>query len=197
MAKKKKGSGIRSIVIAIVLLVFACITLAGIFIFTDSKTGRFKSFFIEIDGKMLLKDTPITLIENTEKTIKAKYLLPSKENMPFKATIVFADDMPIVAYGENSGKKYIIDKKSDFSKQFNLKIDGENITLSIAKWNMSAIISANSGEPVTLNKYHENYTKPLFTLVISTFDESISYNLPIFAEIPVASVTINNDNIVI
>lgn len=193
MAKKK--GGIAGIVIAIVLLIIACVSLAGVFILTDSNTGNFKSFFIEIDGKMLLKDTPITLTEKNKKTIKAKYLLPSKDNMPFKAKILFADDVPIIAYGANIGKKYLINNNSDLSNQFNLKITGENITLSINKWDMLAIISANAGESVTLNKFHENYSKPLFVLTISTFDDSVRYNLPIFADIPVSSVVIDNDSI--
>lgn len=196
MAKKQsKGLGIGKIITLTILLIVAGAVIYGLIFFTNGGTDSFKSFFIEIDGKIVVMDTPITLAEYTERTIKAKYLLPTNEDMTFKAKIVATDERVYSAKLSNAGTTEKINSTVDVSKQFNLKIDGENITFSIAKWNVQEIISAKCGEPVTLEDFTEDYTKPYFILVISSFNDKIVYKLPIMAEIPISEITIDKDNV--
>lgn len=193
MAKKKSGTLVKviAIIAAVLVIVFA---VGMIYRFTNGFNEDFKTFYVEHDGKQVLSaESTTTLKRGEEHRFDVKYTFDfvTSETRDYSVKVVSHAQEPFAYYVND--REYLYQDGIDLTAAFDIKKEDTYFTVKISNGStLQTVLQAlNKDKTVAVDETIEGKQPYLYTLVISSYNKSITYQIHFAIHIPVQGIYID------
>lgn len=178
--------------VAVVLLV--ALAVGMIFKFTNGFNEAFKTFYLEQDGKQILaSETEATLVRGEEYRYEVKYTFDSDKAEPKGYNVKIVPNEEIELSFRTDGKQYLYAEAKELTGAFNVKKEASAFTFSVPKdQSLKSVLEKVYGKTVEVEEPKGN----LYTLVVSSYNEKVTYKIDFTVITAVKGIELNTGSIV-
>ncbi|MBR4419317.1 MAG: hypothetical protein IKT32_00390 [Clostridia bacterium] len=189
------------IVIGIIILALVGFGIWFVLDNTDGGTGSFKTFTVSLNGEEIESQEYDFYVERGESyTFDMKYTLNIGENKSkgFNVKVVPNYDAGITDFSVGD-RVYSLYGEKDLTKCFDIEMNENSFTLSIPEdFSLKTVLDElYKGKTVNLNPIYLEESKPFYTILISSHDESYAYEINFGVNVHVKGITIQPEEIVL
>lgn len=178
--KKIINKTIVKVVVYIVIFVILAGTIAMVFRFTNGFNEPFKTFYVEYNGEQITASkTKISLLEGKKHRFDVKYTFNYENTkLPFNVSIRAnnnAEESFDFMVDENI---YAFYAEDDITKAFDIEIYETYFVINVSEYeNVETILKKLYPNNTVIVPYDAFTLSYPFTLVISSYNESVVYNI--------------------
>lgn len=197
--RKKTVNIIIKVVSAILILALLVAGIALIYRYTNGFNEDFKTFYLEYNGeKILQSESELSFTHGTEATFRVGYTFDVGEKSREYSVKVVPNEAESFDYtvGDYSLTWGTTVETEDLSEFFSLKKDESSFTLTfpVGMTAETLLQSLYPGQEVTVADDDSLSMKTLYTLVVSSYNEKITYAVNFSVRQPV--VELDRDHII-
>lgn len=181
--------------LALLLIVVA---LVGFFaFFTNDFTDEFKTFYVENNGQILSDNNEIAIPCGEDIRFDCKYtfgFLSKKETKGFNVKVIpnITDETDFDFTVD--GQPYSYSGEKDLSGLFNITKNDNAFSINIPKGTtMQSLLSSIYSDKVVIVPDTVIMNKPYFSIVISSYNDKVSYNIKLNLNTTVTKVILDNE----
>ncbi len=178
--------------VAVVLLVALAVGL--IFKFTNGFNEDFKTFYLEQDGKQILtSETDTAFVRGEDYRYEVKYTFDSGKSEPKGYNIKVLPNSKIKLSFKVGGKTYSYADAKELTEAFTIKKEAGAFTVSIPKeLSLKSVLEKLYGKTVEV----EEPQGTLYTLVVSSYNEKVTYKINFGISIKVEEIELDKDSVI-
>lgn len=197
--QSSKGKTIAT-VIGYVLVVVILVTVVGlIYRFTNGFNEDFKTFYIEYDGNQIFTtDSKMSLDTGTTYRFDVKYTFDTENSEPKDYSVKVIPNVERDFDFTVDGERYLFSKEADLTSAFDLKKQDTyfEITISSDFCLRYVLQSCYPGQEVVVPDEAEIGNTYPYTLVVSSYNDSVVYKIDLSVGVDVIGVTLDQTEIV-
>ncbi|MCM1219805.1 MAG: hypothetical protein NC548_35490 [Lachnospiraceae bacterium] len=178
--------------VAVVLLVALAVGL--VFKFTNGFNEDFKTFYLERDGEQILSsETETAFARGEEYRYEVKYTFDSDDAEPKGYSVKVVPNGKVKITFKVGNKQYSYAEANELTEAFTIKKEASAFTLAIPEnQSLQSVLEKVYGKTVEVEEPQGN----LYTLVVSSYNEKVTYNIHFCVETKVNGIELDKDGIV-
>ena len=193
MTNPKRNTLIR--VISVIVDILLLVGIVGIvYAFTNGFNEDFKTFYVEYDGKRVLtSESEATFRTEQTITFDVKYTFDSGNTEPRGYGVKVMPNTKLDFSFKAGGKQYLYADAKELTSAFGIKKEASAFTLSIPKdFTLKTALEKAYGKTVEV----EEPTGYPYILVISSYNEKVTYKITFGIVVNVSGIEVDKDGIV-
>ena len=196
---QSKGQTAAKVIGVILVLALLAGIVAVIYRFTNGFNEDFKTFYVEYDGEQILTtDSELHLVSGNMHRFDVKYTFDTENAEPKDYSVKVVPNTERDFDFTVDGERYLYSKENDLMSAFGLNkqdtyfelVLPEDFTLQYA------LQSCYPGKEVIVPEEAEQGNPYPYTLVISSYNESVTYNIDLSVGKEVTGVMLDPEQII-
>ncbi len=183
--------------ILVILIIFATVGL--VYRFTNGFNEDFKTFYIEHNGKQILTtNSKMTLNEGETYRFDVKYTFDGSKSEPKDYHVKVVPNVEKDFDFTVDGERYLYSKEKDLTAGFGLKKSDTYFELTLKeKMNLQSVLSSvYEGKTVEVSQEAEMSNQYPFMLVVSSYNDNVTYNIRFNFHISVTGIELSKTEII-
>ena len=196
---QSKGQTAAKVIGVILVLTLLAGIVAVIYRFTNGFNEDFKTFYVEYDGKQILTtESEMRLVSGNTHRFDVKYTFDTGNSEPKDYNIEVIPNAERDFDFTVDGERYLYSKESDLTSAFGLNKQDTYFELAIPQgFGLEYVLqSCYPGKEVVVPEEAEQGNPYLYTLVISSYNESVVYRIDLSVGEEVTGVTLDPEQII-
>ena len=185
---------VAKIITGVIIVLIAALAVGLIFKFTNGFNEDFKTFYLEQDGKQILvSETETAFRRGEEYRYETKYTFESGKSEPKGYNVKVIPNGKIELSFTADGKQYSYADAKELTSAFSIKKEANAFTLTIPEnQSLKGVLEKVYGKTVEITEPNGN----LYTLVVSSYNGKVTYNINFAVVTPVKGIELNTDSII-
>ncbi len=182
------------IITGVIIVLLVALAVGLVFKFTNGFNEDFKTFYLEQDGKQILTgETERTFVQGEQYRYEVKYTFDSGKSEPKGYNVKVVPNGKIKLSFKADGKQYMYADAKELTGAFNIKKEASAFTISLpAELTLKSVLEKVYGKTVEVEE-PKGY---LYTLVVSSYNEKVTYKINFGLSINVEEIELDKDGIV-
>ncbi len=193
-----KAKTISKVVAYILVAIILVGTIGLVYRFTNGFNEDFKTFYIEYDGKQILTtDSKMTIKAGQKYAFNVKYTFDNGSSEPKDYNVKIVPNVEKDFDFTVDGERYLYSKEKDLTAGFGLTKNDTSFELNLREdFSLKTVLqSVYANKTVVIsNEALESNVYP-FKLVVSSYNESVVYNIKLGLDVKVTGVEFDKDEI--
>lgn len=195
MATPKKGN-VLSLVVYLLVFLFVVALIVGVIYYTNGLTTDFTAFYVQVDGKDVLKNAGgyvISPAQSMRIDVKYTWAFASQDLGGYSYEITANPNVDLDFDFTVDGETMSFQGELDWTKCFLIEEDDDGFSIRAKSgWVQGMLPYAFPDKTVTVDKDADYYVDDMFLLTVYSYDKDASITIK-FTVVPVATV-VNVDN---
>ena len=185
---------VAKVITGVIVVLVVALAVGLIFKFTNGFNEDFKTFYLEQDGKQILtSETEKAFVQGEQYRYEVKYTFDSGKSEPKGYNVKVVPNGKIKLSFKADGKQYSYADAKELTSAFNIKKEASAFTLSVPKeLTLKSVLEKVYGKTVEVEE-QKGY---LYTLVVSSYNEKVTYKINFGLSINVEGIELDKDGIV-
>lgn len=196
---QSKGQTAAKVIGVILVLLLLAGIVAVIYRFTNGFNEDFKTFYVEYDGEQILTaDSKLHLVEGQTHRFDVKYTFDAGNAEPKDYNVKVIPNAERDFDFTVDGERYLYSKEGDMTAAFGLNKQDTYFELVLPEdfALQYALQSCYPGKEVIVPEEAEQGNPYPYTLVVSSYNESVTYNIRLSVGAEVTGVTLDPSQII-
>ena len=190
---QSKGQTAAKVIGVILVLALLAGIVAVIYRFTNGFNEDFKTFYVEYDGEQILTaDSKLHLVEGQTHRFEVKYTFDTGNAEPKDYSVKVVPNAERDFDFTVDGERYLYSKENDLTSAFGLNKQDTYFELVL----QYALQSCYPGKEVVVPEEAEQGNPYHYTLVVSSYNESVVYRINLSVGAEVTGVTLDPEQII-
>lgn len=185
---------VAKVITGVIVVLVVALAVGLIFKFTNGFNEDFKTFYLEQDGKQILtSETEKAFVQGEQYRYEVKYTFDSGKSESKGYNVKVVPNGKIKLSFKADGKQYSYADAKELTSAFNIKKEASAFTLSVPKeLTLKSVLEKVYGKTVEVEE-QKGY---LYTLVVSSYNEKVTYKINFGLSINVEGIELDKDGIV-
>ena len=196
---QSKGQTAAKVIGVILMLALLAGIVAVIYRFTNGFNEDFKTFYVEYDGEQILTtESEMRLVSGNTHRFNVKYTFDTENAEPKDYNVKVVPNAERDFDFTVDGERYLYSKEGDMTAAFGLNKQDTYFELVIPEdFSLQyALQSCYPGQTVVVPSEAENGNAYPYTLVVSSYNESVVYRIDLSVGAEVTGVTLDPEQII-
>ena len=185
---------VAKVITGVIIVLVVALAVGLIFKFTNGFNEDFKTFYLEQDGKQILTaETEKAFIRGESYRYEVKYTFDSGKSEPKGYNVKVVPNGKLNLTFNAGGKVYSYAEAKELTGAFNIKKEKSAFTLTMPQeLSLKTVLEKAYGKEVEVDE-PKGF---LYTLVVSSYNEKVTYKINFGMTIPVTGIELDKDNII-
>lgn len=188
-------------IIAFVLIALLLVGAIGMILkFTNNGTTEFKTFYVEVDGKIYTDNAQISLPLGKGTRFETKYIFASnkaEKHKGYNVKIVPNKTEQTMFDYTVDGNSYEFTSQTDFTAGFDIVKNETGFTIKNDGLTVEKVLqNVYAGQVVEFDSLALDMSTPYFNLIVSSYNEESSVRFGLLFDIHVSGVNLDKGEIV-
>ncbi len=185
---------VAKIITGVIVVLVVALVVGLVFKFTNGFNEDFKTFYLEQDGKQILtSETERAFVQGEQYRYEVKYTFDSGKSEPKGYNVKVVPNGKIKLSFKADGKQYSYADAKELTSVFGIKKEASAFTISVpAELTLKGVLEKVYGKTVEVEE-QKGY---LYTLVVSSYNEKVTYKINFGLAINVEGIELDKDGIV-
>lgn len=185
---------VAKIITGVIIVLVVALVVGLVFKFTNGFNEDFKTFYLEQDGKQILtSETQVAFVQGEQYRYEVKYTFDSGKSEPKGYNVKVVPNGKIKLSFKADGKQYMYADAKELTSAFGIKKEANAFTLSVPKeLTLKSVLEKVYGKTVEVEE-PKGY---LYTLVVSSYNEKVTYKINFGLSINVEGIELDKNGIV-
>ena len=185
---------VAKVITGVIIVLIVALAVGLIFKFTNGFNEDFKTFYLEQDGKQILtSETERSFLRGESYRYEVKYTFDNNKSEPKGYNVKVVPNGKLNLTFKAGGKQYSYADAKELTGAFNIKKEKSAFTLTMPQeLSLKSVLEKVYGKTVEV----EEQKGDLYTLVVSSYNEKVTYKINFGMTIPVTGIELDKDGIV-
>lgn len=185
---------VAKIITGVIVVLIVALVVGLVFKFTNGFNEDFKTFYLEQDGKQILtSETETAFVQGEQYRYEVKYTFDGGNSEPKGYNVKVVPNGKIKLSFKADGKQYSYADAKELTSAFSIKKEASAFTISVpAELTLKSVLEKVYGKTVEVEE-PKGY---LYTLVVSSYNEKVTYKINFGLAINVEGIELDKDGIV-